>query len=447
MSAITQLWPDGPESPNQGLLFAAVQNSPASLAVVDSWIVLYANSAWEEMFEPAGRLRARGRSVEDFIPGQIFQTLLVGQGDRGKARSLQFPHLRPDGSRVQLEMACANFRMKGRDLQVVSANQVGPSKSTEIEWAEAANLESVGRLTGGVAHDFNNLLTGIILYCDLLIAELEKDSRSRHHAREIRKAGEQGAKLVRQLLAVARPQVTEHREFALNEVVTGLQDLLARLIGENIVLTTSLDADLGTVRMDPVHLQQVLLNLVLNARDAMPDGGEITIATRNCTDYVRQEDVRRNDVKRDDGKLEQPAGREEKPGLVRCVELTVSDTGYGMDAKTLGRAFEPFFTTKSTGRGNGLGLATAYGLAKLEGGRILAESQPGAGTRISLLLPRVDQDAAIDSLPSPVPLSSLPLSSPSLSILNPSISNPSRSTDSKPSRKDEEVTHHDRSDS
>jgi signal transduction histidine kinase len=428
MSAITQLWPDGPESPDQALLFAAVQNSPASLAVVDSWIVLYANSAWEEMFEPAGRLGARGRSVEDFIPGQIFQTLLVGQSDRGKTRSLQFPHLRPDGSRVQLEMACANFRMKGRELQVVSASQAGQPKSNEIEMAKAANLESVGRLTGGVAHDFNNLLTGIILYCDLLIAELEKDSRSRHHAREIRKAGEQGARLVRQLLAMARPQAAEHREFALNEVVIGLQELLTRLIGENIVLITSLDADLGTVRMDPVHLQQVLLNLVLNARDAMPDGGEITIATRNCIDYVKQEG--QDDGKPNHGKQEGQADREGKPGLVRCVELTVSDTGYGMDAKTLGRAFEPFFTTKSTGRGNGLGLATAYGLAKLEGGRILAESQPGAGTRISLLLPRVDQDAAFDSLPP-----------------NSSSSAPSSSTNSKPSRENNEVIHHDHSDS
>ena len=320
MSAITQLWPDGPESPDQALLFAAVQNSPASLAVVDSWIVLYANSAWEEMFEPAGRLGARGRSVEDFIPGQIFQTLLVGQSDRGKTRSLQFPHLRPDGSRVQLEMACANFRMKGRELQVVSASQAGQPKSNEIEMAKAANLESVGRLTGGVAHDFNNLLTGIILYCDLLIAELEKDSRSRHHAREIRKAGEQGARLVRQLLAVARPQAAEHREFALNEVVIGLQELLTRLIGENIVLTTSLDADLGTVRMDPVHLQQVLLNLVLNARDAMPDGGEITIATRNCIDYVKQEEAGRWETKPWETGRTSGQGRKAGTGALRRVD-------------------------------------------------------------------------------------------------------------------------------
>src|SRR5579862_302920 len=157
--------------------------------------------------------------------------------------------------------------------------------------------------------------------------------------------------------------------------------------------------------MDPVHLQQVLLNLVLNARDAMPDGGEITIATRNCTDYVKPADAGPHDVEGDGRKLdnarpESRAGGEEKPRLIRCVELTVSDTGYGMDAKTLSQAFEPFFTTKSAGRGSGLGLATAYGLAKLEGGRILAESQPGAGTRISLLLPRVDQAAAIESLSS-----------------------------------------------
>ena len=155
----------------------------------------------------------------------------------------------------------------------MSAGDARLQKQGETELREAQRLEAIGRLSGGVAHDFNNLLTGIMLYCDLLIAELEKDSRSYHHVRQIRMAGEHGARLVQQLLAVARPQALESRVFALNEVVNGLEELLTRLIGENIVLTTSLAADLGAVRMDPAYVQQILLNLVLNARDAMPDGG------------------------------------------------------------------------------------------------------------------------------------------------------------------------------
>ena len=152
--------------------------------------------------------------------------------------------------------------------------------------------------------------------------------------------------------------------FALNDVVTGIEDLVTRLIGENIVLTTSLAADLGAVRMDPSQVQQILLNLVLNARDAMPDGGQITLATRNSTGAHGSS----------------------------WVELSVTDTGDGMDAETLERAFEPFFTTKKPGRGNGLGLATARRLARQQGGTIVAESEPGKGTRVCVRLPRVQAD-------------------------------------------------------
>jgi two-component system cell cycle sensor histidine kinase/response regulator CckA len=164
----------------------------------------------------------------------------------------------------------------------VSARDTGPERRADTELREAQKLETIGRLTGGVAHDFNNLLTGIMLYCDLLIADSEEDSRVCRRVREMRAAGEQGAKLVQQLLAVARPQALESRVFALNTVVTGIQDLLTRLIGENILLTTVLADDLGAVRMDPAHVQQILLNLVLNARDAMPEGCHITLTTRNC---------------------------------------------------------------------------------------------------------------------------------------------------------------------
>ena len=197
-----------------------------------------------------------------------------------------------------------------------------PPAQDETELREAQRLESVGRLASGVAHDFNNLLTGIMLYCDLLIADAVKDGRSHRHADEIRKAGEHGARVVEQLLAVARPPAAAPR-VALNEVVKDMEELLTRLIGENIVLTISLSRDLGAVGMNPAQVQQILLNLVLNARDAMRDGGRITIATRNCMNYLQ-------------GNFEakKPAdqfSRVEVPQNQPWVELTVYDTGCGMD--------------------------------------------------------------------------------------------------------------------
>jgi signal transduction histidine kinase len=230
-------------------------------------------------------------------------------------------------------------------------------------------------LVGGVAHDFNNLLTGMMLYCDLLIGELGKDTRSHRHAQEMRMAGENGAALVQQLLNITRPPPAESHHSSVNDVVIGIQDLLTRLIGENIVLNTSLASDLGAVEMEPAQVQQILLNLVLNARDAMPAGGRITLSTRNRSD-VPAVGIASN---------------------AHWVELTVTDTGCGMAPDTLDLAFDPFFTTKKSGRSSGLGLATARRLVNLQGGSITAESEPGKGTRISLRLPRIENHRPTNS--------------------------------------------------
>jgi two-component system cell cycle sensor histidine kinase/response regulator CckA len=375
VSAIAQSWSDSPGSPDLALLLAAVQAFPESLAIMEAGVVLYANPAWAQMFEYADPLQLRGRSAEEFIPQHFLHSTVEAapQVWSGTCPAGEFAHTRPDGTQTHLQVACVGFRIKGRDFQVISARDVGSQKEAERRLRESQRMEAIGRLLGGVAHDFNNLLTGIMLYCDLLLAELDKGSRSYLHAREMRMAGEHGAELVQQLLAVARPQASQSRVLALNDVVAGTEDLLTRLMGENIALHTSLADDLGPVRMDPAKIRQILLNLVLNARDAMPDGGQITLTTRNCTDYL-------------------PSGQDRKPQLMPCVELTVIDNGCGMDAETLSRAFEPFFTTKKPGRGNGLGLATACTLAKQDGGTIVAESHPGRGTRVSVLLPRVQQN-------------------------------------------------------
>jgi two-component system, cell cycle sensor histidine kinase and response regulator CckA len=272
----------------------------------------------------------------------------------------------------------------------VRAEEPTDRPQTEQQLRDAHKMEAIGRLVGGVAHDFNNLLTGMVLCSELILAGLEQDSRLRRFAEEIRKAGEQGAGLIQQLMAVARQRAVEPCLIRVNDVVSNTRNLLARLIGENIELVAELADDLGLVRMDPAQMQQIILNLVLNARDAMPDGGRITITTRNCHGPRPARDARNQFCD-------------------SWVALAVSDTGCGMDAEIRARLFEPFFTTKKPGQGNGLGLATVYRIVTHEGGRIEVESETGRGTRVLVYLPRVELESKPSSLPeatnkiSPVP--------------------------------------------
>jgi signal transduction histidine kinase len=239
---------------------------------------------------------------------------------------------------------------------------------------QAERLEAVGRLAGGVAHDFNNLLTGVLLYCDLLMAHLEPCHRVRKYAEEIRKAGLQATGLVRQLLAVARPTNSEPRLLSLNEIADGMRNLLVRLIGENIELKFQLDPSLGLIKMDPTQCQQILLNLVLNARDAMPGGGQITVETSNCKVQVLTE-------------TKPEAG---SAASLPCALFVVADNGSGMDDATRTHLFEAFFTTKAS-KGTGLGLATVHDIVTTNGGLIHVESAPAHGTRVSVLLPLVPE--------------------------------------------------------
>lgn len=249
------------------------------------------------------------------------------------------------------------------------------SYEAEQRLRQVQRLEAVGRLAGGVAHDFNNYLTGVLLYCDLLLANLEPDHRVRKYAEEIRSAGVQAAGLVRQLLSVARPTTCEPCLCSLNEIAEGMRNLLARLIGENIELKYCLDPNLGLVRLDATQSQQILLNLVLNARDAMPGGGQITIETSNCKVQV----------------LDQVPSAAGSTALLPCALFTVADNGYGMNAETRTHLFEAFFTTKA-GKGTGLGLATVYDIVTSYGGLIHVESAPACGTRVSVLLPLVPEE-------------------------------------------------------
>ncbi len=252
-------------------------------------------------------------------------------------------------------------------------------RKSEEELRHSQKLEAVGQLAGGVAHDFNNLLTAIIGYAELLTTRADNPTLVRHGAESIRKAGGQAAGLTRQLLAFSRKQLLQPKVIDLNNLVIEMERLLRRVIGERFELVTIPEAKPGRVRADPTQLEQVMMNLGVNARDAMPAGGRITISTRNET-------LGAGHAREISGSLE--AGD--------FVVLTVADTGAGMDAATLSHIFEPFFTTKSPGKGTGLGLATVHGIVHQSGGAIAVESTPGSGTTFTIYLPR--ESAPLDEI-------------------------------------------------
>jgi PAS domain S-box-containing protein len=245
-------------------------------------------------------------------------------------------------------------------------------RNLELQLRQAQKMEAVGRLAGGVAHDFNNLLTTILGYGEIAAEEL-RDHPARGHLEEIQRAGERAAELTRQLLAFGRQQVLQTRPLDLNVVVEGLLRMLERLIGANVRIVTRLDPRVGTVRADAGQLEQVIVNLAINARDAMPGGGELRIETG---EVVFDRATLR-------GNVLVPAGS--------FALLSVTDDGVGLDAETRSRVFEPFFTTKELGKGTGLGLATVYGIVKQSGGLVFVDSEPGRGASFQIYLPLVDE--------------------------------------------------------
>jgi PAS domain S-box-containing protein len=244
-------------------------------------------------------------------------------------------------------------------------------KQLEEQFRQASKMEAVGRLAGGIAHDFNNLLLAILGFSDLLLNDLDPDSPHRDDVTEIQKAAQRAAALTRQLLAYSRKQVLQAKVIDMNQVVSEVNKMLRRMIGEDIELVTILDPDLGKVKADPSQIEQVIINVAINARDAMPQGGRLALRTSN----VELDETTSN--------LQQGS----------YILLSISDTGSGMSADVKTHLFEPFFTTKDLGQGTGLGLSTVYGIVKQSGGDIEVDSEPGRGTTFKIYFPRMAETA------------------------------------------------------
>ena len=292
-------------------------------------------------------------------------------------------HQRKDGTIIDLELVSHEMELDGRRARLVLATDISERTRTraalhqsEEQLRQAQRMDAAGRLAGGVAHDFNNLLTTVRGFSDLLLRDMPADDPRRKDVEQIRKAADRGAALTRQLLSFGRSQAIEPRAIELNSVVTNMEGLMQRLIGADIKLETQLRPGLGEVKVDPGQLEQVLVNLVLNARDAMPAGGTLTIETgeRLISGSTR--------------------GRSVKPG--RYIVFAVSDSGSGMDGDTLSHVFEPFFTAQAPGSRAGLGLSIVYGIVKHSGGVVRVSSEPGQGTTVKVFLPRVEGDEPVE---------------------------------------------------
>ena len=354
-----------------------------------SEMILIVSQSGRILYTSPSTERILGGTAEQFV-GQPIRDLLDGeevvQADRifrevgqraGGTESFELRFRHQNGSFRWMEGLAANLLADPAVAGiVVNARDVSERRRAglvlrerEDQLRQAQKMEAIGRLAGGVAHDFNNLLTVINGYSQLLVGALEADDRRHGYAKDVRDAGEQAANLTRQLLAFGRKQMLNPAVLNVNDIVRETDRMLRRVIGEDIELVCRLDPSVGAVEADWNQLQQVLMNLAVNARDAMPDGGRLTIETG---------EVVANDASA-------PAGP--------CVTLTVSDTGEGMDEATERRIFEPFFTTKGVGKGTGLGLSTVYGIVSQSGGRITVRSEIGKGTTFVIHLPRTNRIA------------------------------------------------------
>jgi two-component system cell cycle sensor histidine kinase/response regulator CckA len=325
----------------------------------------------------------------------VHRYLSAHDDDQWLGKTIELSGRRRDGSGVPLEMSLSTWRAGGDVFYTAVIRDITDRRQAqealrqrEEQLRQAQKMEAVGRLAGGVAHDFNNLLTAILGYADFLIIDVPAGSRA--DVEGIQKAGRTAAALTRQLLAFSRRHVLQPEVLDLNAVVANTDKLLRRLISEDVELVMNLQPGLPAIKADPGQIEQIVLNLAVNARDAMPEGGHLTIDT--ATEHIAEATIR--------GGMPAPQGP--------YVVLGVSDTGSGMTDEVRSHIFEPFFTTKELGKGTGLGLATVYGIVQQSGGYIEIETAPGKGTRFRIGLPALAHAAAGAPAPAATPLPSKP---------------------------------------
>ncbi len=367
-------------------LVTAIEQAAESVVICDTrGKILYTNPAFEritgysreEVMGQNPRILKSGKQSPEFYK-QMWDTVLSGTPWQG-----HFTNRRKDGTFFEIDSTISPIRdTKG---EIINFVLVGHDVTREVELEErlrqSQKMEAVGRLAGGIAHDFNNLLTAVMGNAELVLNTLSETDPIRDDMLEIKRSASRAASLTSQLLAFGRKQVLNPKVVNLNAVILEMSRLLRRVIGENIEMDVDLAQDLWSIRADPVQIEQVVMNLALNSRDAMPRGGKLGIRTRNQS-------------------VGEPLG-DLQPG--DYAVLTVSDTGTGMDDRTKSHLFEPFFTTKGVGKGTGLGLATSYGTIKQSGGTISVESSIDRGTTFTIYLPRVERGVAEAKAPATTP--------------------------------------------
>ena len=360
-------------------LQAILDNSPAIIFLKNTeGRYLYVNPQFAKL-TPLTREQILGKTDDEiFLPAQAaaFRADDLKVLQAGVALEFEEVADQQDGPHTSIVSKFPLRNAEGKVYAICAiATDITERKSLEAQLRQSQKMEAIGQLAGGIAHDFNNLLTVINGYSELMLLSLPVEHPHCATFEQIRQAGEKASRLNRQLMAFSRQQVLQPKVLDLNAVVANIDTMLQRVIGEDIDLLTILSPGLASVKADPGQIEQVLMNLLVNARDAMPAGGRLTIET---ADVVLDTDYARTHVAVNPG---------------RYVMLAVSDNGCGMDAETQARIFEPFFTTKELGKGTGLGLSTVYGIVKQSGGNIGVYSEPGRGTTFRIYLPRIEEAA------------------------------------------------------
>jgi PAS domain S-box-containing protein len=343
-----------------------------AIDITHNGIVQEVNRGFLEIFGYSGPEEVVGRPITDFVAAES-QADVERRAANNIEGTYELAGKRKDGKQILLEATSRTHTIDGKMVRITALRDMTERRGLENQFRQAQKMEAVGRLAGGVAHDFNNLLTVILSYTDMLIEGVSPKDPRVDDLGEIRKAAVAAGSLTRQLLAFSRQQVIEPRPVDLNQVVASTEKMLRRLIGEDIEVATTFSSTPLTVMIDPGQLEQVMMNLAVNSRDAMPNGGKLSLETASVTiDAAYAQD-------------HWPV----TPG--QFAMLAVSDIGVGMDDDTRSRIFEPFFTTKAVGQGTGLGLATVYGIVKQSNGFIWVYSEPGKGTSFKIYFPLLDQ--------------------------------------------------------